>query len=79
MVEQLIVGVLLFVPLLALLPTSLMWYGSAALTHTAMRALQAAASLGAQAMQHNLLLLLALRAVQPHCFPSGMGGGRVVV
>lgn len=68
--EQLIVGVLLFVPLLALLPTTATWHLSLSLAQLAVAGLRWGLLLAAALLRHNPLALLACRALLPAAFPG---------
>ena len=70
-IEQTLVGVLLGVPLLALLPTTAVWYLFASLVHALASAASGSLLLAAAALQHNLVLLMAWRLLLPQQFPSG--------
>ncbi|KAL6761510.1 hypothetical protein V8C86DRAFT_862684 [Haematococcus lacustris] len=74
-VEQVMVGVLLFVPLLALLPTTACWYLAATGLRLLLLLSQAGLKVGARLVGHDSpLLLLAWRGLNPLAFP-GQGGG----
>jgi hypothetical protein len=76
-VEPLIVGVLLFVPLLALLPTTAAWHLAVTCSHMAAVALRMLLLLAASLLRHNPLLLLVWRLVHPMAFPGVYGCARV--
>ena len=73
MLEQLIVGVLLFVPCLALLPTTFVWYLASSLLLTGGPfLLRSALCHLSWAVRWNLALLLMWRYIQPAAFPGGV-------
>jgi hypothetical protein len=73
--EHVIVGVLLFTPLLALLPTTLAWYLLAALLHWGLAAARAALLASAALATGNPVCALARRALRPAAYPGGLRGG----
>lgn len=68
--ERLIVGVLLFVPLLALLPTTFVWYLTVSYLTTITLAARALLRLAASLLRTNLLIIITWRLLQPSDFPS---------
>lgn len=69
-VEQLIVGVLLFVPLVALLPTTLAWVALATAMHVAGFLARCVLLWASQSLAVNLPVLLLWRMLQPTSFPG---------
>ncbi len=70
--EQLIVGVLFFMPLFVLLPTTFVWHLASLLLLAAVPlTLRLAISFLAEGSLLHLPLLLAWRAIWPHSFASG--------
>ena len=71
--EQLIVGVLLFVPCLALLPTTFIWYLASSLLLSGWPFLLRSALYNLSwAVRWNLALLLMWRYIDPTAFPGGV-------
>ncbi|MEW5311726.1 MAG: hypothetical protein WDW38_003414 [Sanguina aurantia] len=64
--EELIVGVLLFVPLLLLLPTTAMWYLLLVVLHTCCLMSRLALCAAQKLCASNPLVILALHAINPH-------------
>jgi hypothetical protein len=73
--EHVIVGVLLFTPLLALLPTTCAWYLLASTLHWPLAAGRAALLAGAALAARNPARALARRALRPGAYPGEGGGG----
>jgi hypothetical protein len=71
-VEHLIVGVLLFTPLLALMPTTAVWYLSLALAHAGVAAARLGAYRLAGALQCDAAYTAAKRLLAPGLFPAGV-------
>ena len=72
--EQLIVGVLLFTPLLALLPTTVIWYFYATLLYGMLGAVRYIITLTSRTLECNPLYLMARRAATPTLFPGELPG-----
>ncbi len=75
--EPLIVGVLLFVPLLALLPTTLAWHTLVTCAHAAAVLVRMALLLAAALLRCNPLLLLGWRLARPMAFPGARPAGQL--
>jgi hypothetical protein len=73
-VEHLIVGVLLFTPLLALLPTTMVWYLAASAAHGAVVMFRLCLNALAYTCLHNPVYMLLRRSSSPQLFPSELGG-----
>ena len=70
-IEPLIVGVLLFIPCLALLPTTLVWFLAVTLLAAFPAVAQGALVAASRVLRVNPPLLLIWRMVLPGMFPSG--------
>lgn len=68
--EHLIVGILLFTPLVALVPTMVVWYLFLTILHGAVVATRLVLYLLVQAMQHNPLHIVVRRIVSANMFPG---------
>ena len=72
MLEQLIVGVLLFTPLLLLLPTTLVFFCFASLLHSGYLCVQTVAVAAAAALRANPAYSIVHRLLDPAACPSGI-------
>jgi hypothetical protein len=71
-VEHLIVGVLLFTPLLALLPTTAVWYAFLLLLHCGLAAVRVALYKLSWALQSNGVYCVVRRLLRPQLFPGSI-------
>ena len=69
--ERVIVGVLLFTPLLLLLPTTLVYYLFGTLLYLAVATACTACGIAAELLHCNPLSTIVWRLARPHAFPGG--------